>query len=365
VSAEERLMLRTEADLLRTLRDGVYRLDELYAMCEDHADVDRDGGRDAIARHAADRRWKRRVRGVLQNLKASGRAERVERGVWALRGTRERPQRLMLIVAEGRPRDFELRLATAVELLGDLDEPADLVVADPPYGLGRGTQAATAERIYEADRTRVIDGYVDVDVDEYARFTHAWVAAAADALRPAGQLAVITGPQRAAVVQSAAEASGLAWVASIAARRTFAIRMTRRPSPSHWVVSVLTRGRVKDRRRVFHAPADLPAARSGVDYPLDLWLENGRSDRPGLLRYDNALPLRFVQRIVEAFSDPGEHVVDPFVGGGSSAEACWLAGRRFTGGDVNPHALRYTAARLLCERIWVDHQRPALFDRAA
>ena len=64
--------------------------------------------------------------------------------------------------------------------------------------------------------------------------------------------------------------------------------------------------------------------------------------------------------MVTSFSDDGEHVVDPFLGGGTTAVACWRTGRRFTGGDLNPHALRFSAARLLSEHAWPDDHQPTL-----
>jgi hypothetical protein len=48
------------------------------------------------------------------------------------------------------------------------------------------------------------------------------------------------------------------------------------------------------------------------------------------------------------------------VGGGTTAVACWRTGRRFTGGDLNPHALRFSAARLLSEHAWPDDRQPTL-----
>lgn len=73
-----------------------------------------------------------------------------------------------------------------------------------------------------------------------------------------------------------------------------------------------------------------------------------------------SLPLRLVERIVSSFSGPGEHVVDPFLGGGTTAVACQRVVRRFTGGDVNPGALRFTAARLLAEHLWPEESQPRL-----
>jgi hypothetical protein len=188
------------------------------------------------------------------------------------------------------------------------------------------------------------------------------VRAAAAALRPGGQLAAITGPQRAGVVQFTAEQAGLTWVASIVARRQFPLATLHRPASAHWTITVMCRGALTHPGRVFNPPPDQPRARSGHPYPLDWWAEgNGRADRPGLLRYDNSLPLPLVLRLTRAFTDPGEHVVDPFTGGGTTAIACWQSGRRFTGGDLNPAALRFTAARLLAEYAWPADQQPALF----
>ncbi len=354
-------MRATEADVLRTLRTGTYTLTQLYALCQDRAAVGRDGGRDPVPGHAGDLRWKRRVRGALETLRRSGRADRIGRTTWAIQGTPQRPVRLLLIIAGASPRDFELRLQAAADLLRQLGDPADLVLCDPPWALGRGRGRFSDGHGYRRDHTKVVPGYADVDPAAYPAFTAAWVQAAAGALRPGGQLAVVTGPQQAAVVQCAAEQAGLTFVSSIAARRQFPLATLRRPAAAHWTITVMCQGALASPRRVFHPPPDLPAARSGRPYPLDWWEDNGRADRPGLVRYDNSLPLRLVVRIVRAFSDAGHHVVDPFLGGGTSAVACWLTQRRFTGGDVNPDSLCFTAARLLDEHAWPADLQPALF----
>jgi site-specific DNA-methyltransferase (adenine-specific) len=52
-------------------------------------------------------------------------------------------------------------------------------------------------------------------------------------------------------------------------------------------------------------------------------------------------------RIVEAFSRPSDLVVDPFLGGGTTAVVCQKLGRRFVGCDVDPGAVAVTKGRLL------------------
>ena len=354
------MKLVTEADALRALK-GTYTLGQLYALCLQLVDVSRDGGYDLVPGHAGDLRWHHRLRGDLETLRRAGQGDRIGKATWAIQGTPLHPRRMLLIVAGGNPLEFEIRLQSAVELLGDLDSPADLVLCDPPYALGRGRGHYADGHGYRRDSSKIVPGYVDVDPAGYPEFTRDWVQAAAAALRPGGQLAVVTGPQRAAIVQCAAEAAGLTWVTSIAAYHEFPTASLRRPSPAHWTITIMARGPLDSPRRVFNPPADLPAARSGHPYPLDWWPYNGRADRPGLLRYDNSLPLRMVIRLILALTNRGDHVVDPCLGGGTSAIGSFLTGRKFTGGDVNPGALTFTAARLLVEHAWPADIQPALF----
>lgn len=349
-------MLRTEADVVRTLEGGSYTLEQLYAMCEAEADIERDGGMNPTSpQHQSDRVWKRRVRNALQHRKARGQAANLDRGSWLLHGTPEHPRRLILIHA-GVLCALDLRVATAVDLFGSLDEPIDLVVADPPYALGRGTDRSSANRIYATrDADSVVPGYVDVPAEDYEAFTREWISAAYPALRMGGQVAIITGPQQAAVVQYTAERAGLSFVSSIAAYKAFAKKTTRRPAFAHWTITVVSRGPQSSSKRTFNVPPDLPKARSGADYPLDFWTDNGRLDRKGdALKYDNSLPQTLIRRIVLMLSNEGDLLVDPFLGGGSTAEAAMDMRRRFIGGDINERAIAFTGARLLNERIWPE-----------
>lgn len=74
-----------------------------------------------------------------------------------------------------------------------------------------------------------------------------------------------------------------------------------------------------------------------------------RWETPGA-RYDHGgqvhpcqKPLPLIRSLVEAFSDPGELVIDPFAGVGTTAVACKEAGRRFLGWEIGP---AYHAAAL-------------------
>ncbi len=356
--------LRTECDVLRTLAGGTYTLDELYALVAEGADVAReDGFGPSTPAHPRDLRWRHRVRGWLANQRRSQRAWRIRRSVWVLEGTRDRPRSLLLLSADGSEEQIELQVRDAVELLSELEQPVDAVICDPPWGLQWDREGSRSQ--YARDESKVIGGYVEVPAERYLRFTRRWIAAAAKTLRPAGQLAVVTGPQRAAHAQVAAEEAGLVWVTTIVALREFIAPSRRRPSPGHWAITVMCSGRVDDRRRVFNPPVDQRRSKTGGLYPTTWWMENGRSDRPGRLRYATMLPARLTRRLVVTFTNEGELVCDPMLGGGEVAIACRALGRRFIGGDLNPQAVKFTAARMLAEHAWPAERQPSLFETVA
>lgn len=352
------MKLRTERDVVESLAGGAVTLAELYARCEAEGVAQRDDGLAPIDGFGSDQRFKRRVRCVLQHLRKTGQAQRVAAATWVIVGQRERPRRCLLVVC-GDPSHLELVLADAAQLLGELDEPADLVIADPPWALQRqvlgDAERDRGERVYKRDSSRVVPGYVEVPEDEYAEFTDRWISAAAGALRPGAYLSIITGPSAAARVQVAAEGAGLNFVNQVVARRPFALKTTRRFSHAHTVVTIVCSGPVNSRRRFFATPADLPLAASGVPYPLDLWPDVGKAaERPGQLRYDNTLPELLVRRCLHALTRGPDNggvawqslVVDPFLGGGTTAMVAHRERRRFLGGDLNPHSLRYVMARM-------------------
>ncbi|MEU1811726.1 DNA-methyltransferase [Micromonospora aurantiaca (nom. illeg.)] len=358
--------LRTAADLLRTLESGCYRLPELYQLAEQAGLADRADGRRVI--QDGQEQYKRRIRSALQALRRQGRARPHDdrRAAWLIEGTVARPRRALLLWLPGDPGQAELVLGAAATVLARTDEPIDLIVADPPYALGRGDHRSAYRRTYGRDHDQVVGGYVDVDPAAYADWTAEWIAAAGAALRPGGYLAVITGAQQAARVQVAAEdVAGLTYVNSIAVKRPFGLYATRRFVHAHHRITLMTRGPLTSAQRFFERPAEMPRGRSGEVYALDVWTDIPDERRPGRLRYDNALHPALVARILRSTTRPGELVADPFIGSGTTLVACLTEGRRFYGGDLNPEALRFAAGRVLAEvipQLQPPAEQLALFD---
>jgi hypothetical protein len=57
-------------------------------------------------------------------------------------------------------------------------------------------------------------------------------------------------------------------------------------------------------------------------------------------------PVRMLIFLILKHTQPGDLVVDPFMGVGSTAFACALTGRRFWGCDSDPNAVRWAKVRL-------------------
>lgn len=85
--------------------------------------------------------------------------------------------------------------------------------------------------------------------------------------------------------------------------------------------------------------------------PTDVWeipkVTSGRN-RSSRERVDHPAqtPLELVRRVVRAASNPGDLVMDPFMGSGTTAVACALEGRRFIGFEVDRGYCELAASRI-------------------
>jgi DNA modification methylase len=75
-------------------------------------------------------------------------------------------------------------------------------------------------------------------------------------------------------------------------------------------------------------------------------------------------PLSLMRELVELFSDPGELVLDPFAGSGSTGVACRQLGRRFIGWEVSPEYHAVATRRLVGDEARPTAAQPSLFGGA-
>lgn len=66
----------------------------------------------------------------------------------------------------------------------------------------------------------------------------------------------------------------------------------------------------------------------------------------GNRRHPTEKPVEILHPLIETFSTPGDIVLDPFCGSGSTLEAAKSCGRSFLGIELDPHHFRTASARL-------------------
>lgn len=236
----------------------------------------------------------------------------------------------------------------AIELMNRWPtESVDLVFADPPFNIGY-----------------VYDKYHDDRPDEeYVEWSRAWMAACRQVLKPTGSFYIAIGDEFAADIRIIGRELGLHLRNWIIWHYTFGQNTQTKFARAHTHIFYFT----KD-PKVFTFNDGLlryPSARH-TEYqdlradpkgrlPHDVWDDFPRvcgtfKERAGF--HGCQMPEALLERIVRASSNPGEIVLDPFVGSGTTVVAAKRLGRRYLGIDLSPEYVKHVGERLaqvVCE----------------
>ncbi|MBE0619577.1 MAG: site-specific DNA-methyltransferase [Burkholderiales bacterium] len=216
------------------------------------------------------------------------------------------------------------------------DASVDLVIADPPYGLGKD---------YGNDSDRLA-------ADEYLAWSRRWIDAVVPKLKANGSLYVFLTWQHSPEVFSYLK-TRLAMVNEIIWDRRVPSMggSTRKFSSVHDNIGFFVKSRDYhfdvDAVRIPY-DAETKKARSRSIFVGKKWLEEGynpkdvwsvsRLHRQHAEREDHPTqkPLEIIERMVLASCPARGVVLDPFMGSGTSAAAAIRHGRNFIGFELNP-----------------------------
>jgi DNA modification methylase len=218
---------------------------------------------------------------------------------------------------------------------------ARLIFADPPYNLGLDYgKGKHADRLTPA-------AYLD--------WCRRWMASAARLLTPDGSFWVMTDPKWAGRFQCMLEDLGLHYRETIVWHETFGVYCEGKFGRDHRPIFRFTK-HPKD--QVFH-PDRVPSARQ-TKYndkranplgrvPSNVWTISRvcGTFKERLVGFPTQLPLDLLRRIVATASDPGDLVIDPFNGSGSTGVAAIEAGRRYVGIELNGEYATASRGRFL------------------
>jgi site-specific DNA-methyltransferase (adenine-specific) len=222
----------------------------------------------------------------------------------------------------------------------------DLAFADPPFNIGYEYD------VYNDRQSR----------DDYLAWTERWLRGVRRVLKPTGSFYVAIGDEYAAEVKVRLDALGLSLRNWIVWHYTFGVSCTRKFNRSHAHILYYV---VDPKRFTFHADAvRVPSARQTTyadrranprgKLPDDTWVlrpqEEERCFRPetdtwyvarvcGTFKertgHPCQMPEAVLERIITVSSSPGDLVLDPFAGSGTTLAVAKRLLRRYVGIELS------------------------------
>lgn len=223
----------------------------------------------------------------------------------------------------------------AVGLMNKLpDESIDLIATDPPYNLKK-------------DYGNSID---HKEWNEYERFTQAWIKQAVRILKPTGSIYVFMGVRFIARLFTAMEEKHLLFNGWITWHYTQGMGRKKGFSPRHEDILYFTKtddyifnlDEVRIPQKYFRKRNNMEGANPG-----DVWqFSHVHYSNPERQPHPTQKPSALMERIIKASSNPGDVVLDPFVGSGTTCAVANALGRQWIGFDLNPDYIEMSQKRI-------------------
>ena len=220
----------------------------------------------------------------------------------------------------GGPEPDRIHEGDALDLLPQVpDGTVDLIITDPPFAIDFRAQRLN----YNRKGANVLEGYREIPEAEYGAFTLQWMAEAARVLAPTGSMYVFSGWNRLRDILEGLDAAGLTTVNHLIWKYQFGVFTKKKYVTSHYHILFV----VKDPKKYTFNKLD--------HYPEDVWTIQ-REYWKGKMKTPTKLPREIIRKILLYSSNPGDLVLDPFLGSGTVAVVAQQEGRHFLGFEVVP-----------------------------
>jgi len=222
----------------------------------------------------------------------------------------------------------------------------DLIFADPPYNLQLKAE------LHRPDNSRVdaVDDAWDrfASFDAYDRFTRDWLAAARRLLKPGGAIWVIGSYHNIFRVGTALQNAGYWILNDVVWRKSNPMPNFRGKRLTNAHETLIWASRGEGEKYTFNYEA-LKALNEGIqmrsDWVLPICTGHERlKDEAGNKAHPTQKPEALLHRILVATTNPGDVVLDPFFGTGTTGAVAKMLGRDFIGFE------REAAYRAVAER---------------
>jgi site-specific DNA-methyltransferase (adenine-specific) len=217
------------------------------------------------------------------------------------------------------------------------DEVVDTVFADPPFNLGKTYGARTND---------------DVPDPEYLAWCKRWIGECVRVLKPGGAFFLYNLPRWNVLLGAHLSDLGMGFRHWIAVEISASLPIPGRLHPSHYSLLYTTKGKPRTFRRIRtpilvcrHCGGELKdyGGHRGAMNPNGVTLKDVWTDVPPVrhdkfksrLRRANALSTKILDRVVEMSTLPGDLVLDPFGGSGTTFAVCEAKHRHWLGAEID------------------------------
>jgi site-specific DNA-methyltransferase (adenine-specific) len=216
------------------------------------------------------------------------------------------------------------------------DASVDSVFADPPFNLGKAYGADVSDRLEET---------------EYITWCKHWIDQCIRVLKPGGSFFLYNIPRWNVLLGAYLSEQGLTFRHWIAVNIKFGLPIPGRLYPSHYSLLYYSKGKPKTFRsirtpikRCRHCGGEIRdyGGHRGAMNPKGVNLMDVWDDIPPVRHWKfkspkrkaNALSTKLLDRVIEVSTVPGEIVLDPFGGSGTTFAVCERKQRRWIGMEV-------------------------------
>jgi site-specific DNA-methyltransferase (adenine-specific) len=213
------------------------------------------------------------------------------------------------------------------------DNSVDLIFTDPPYGI-KGDELDVH---YHRDESKVVPGYVDVPLDEYAQFSLDWIKECERVLRPGGSIYIVSGYTNLHHILNALHSTKLEEINHIIAKYSFGVSTKNKFVSSHYHVLFWQKPDKNKQKRTFNSNWKFTDQKDSYHDRLTVQ-DMPRDYKPGEVKNKNQLSEDFIMKFIMYSSNRGDTVLDCFGGGLTTGRTALRWGRNFIGFELNNNA---------------------------
>ena len=239
-----------------------------------------------------------------------------------------------------------IKLGDCIELMSEMpEESVDLIITDPPFAIDF---KATRHNYNRVD-SRVLQGYNEIEGNDYLTFTLNWLTEATKVLKDTGSMYIFSGWNYLKELLIAIDECGLTTVNHLIWKYQFGVVTKRKYVTSHYHCLYLCKN---DKKRIFFpyhrfdkdAKTDSGGSAHYRDKE-DVW-EIKREYWQGAMKTPTKLPAELIEKILDYSSQKGDVVLDPFLGSGQVAVVSKMKGRHYIGFEIVPAYYEFACMRL-------------------